>query len=138
MMALVTPPWPSRPVTDQRNVGYLWVPVDAGFLPAVGEVVRAACRVAGATVVPESDLVDVVAELVRTVLPSGEADRSWLLELETDDADLFVRVWLPLAGDAPVELGAPLEARLEEATGSYDVHREGTELLVILQLELLA
>lgn len=129
-------PWPDRAETDQRCIGYLWVPSDEVFLPAVAEVTRAALLVAGPTVHPTPVLVELVADLAAQLLPWARDERSWLLELETDDSDVFVRLWLPLRSADRVALTARSTTALDGYAGSYHLDQEGDRVLVVVQLAL--
>lgn len=136
MAAITRGPWPDRPATDQRCVGYLWVPTDELFLPAVEEVTRAALLTAGRTVHPTPALVTLVRDLAADLLARAVDGRSWLLELETDDSDLFVRLWVPMRDPGPVRLDPTRTAGLEACAGSYHLDQNGDQLLVVVQLEL--
>lgn len=141
VVSVTRPRWPQRPATDQRCVGYLWIPADEVFLPAVEEVARGALLVAGPTSERTPELVRLIRGLAEELLTVAADGRCWLIELETDDTDVFVRLWAALdGGDEQVDVLLPgtLLEDLERLTGSYDIHQGRDEILAVLQLELRA
>lgn len=139
VVSVARPQWPQRPATDQRCVGYLWIPADEVFLPAVEEVVRGALLVAGPTSERTPELVALVRGLAEELLAVAADERCWLIELETDDTDVFVRLWAALDGEGSstdLVLPAELIGDLDRLTGSYDIHQDPDEILAVLQLEL--
>lgn len=119
-------------------VGHLRTPVDPAFLPVVEALATPAIRTAGRTAGDPGELTGCVVSLTAALIARGEADGVLVVQFETDDHDLFVRVEVTTAIGTSTELARELEERLNDVCGSFHVENEGTSLLAVLQVELVS